>query len=166
MSAPSASDGVTDPAAGDQTSSGSPRLIEIGRVTIVGHAENVRQARRFIAGLLGQDWPRLDDVLTLASEITANAVRHTASGKGGHFEVTVATCTAKNRVRIEVAGQGGPSEPWPREVDDEDLLTCGRGLKIVDMLADQWGHDGDTRSRVVWFEITAKPETGTRRDDQ
>lgn len=140
---------------------GNPYLVEVGRVTLAGRAENVRQARRFIADLLGRDWPRIDDVLTLASEITSNAVRHTASGEGGYFEVTVAVCAARSRVRIEVADQGGSSAPIPAAADDADdprLPAGGRGLLIVDVLADQWGHDGDGQGRVVWFEIAAKHE--------
>lgn len=154
--------GATAPTAGDQALPGSPQLIEIGRVTHPGRAENVRQARHFISGLLGRDWLRLDDVLTLASEVVSNAVRHTRSGDGGHFEVTVATCTAGSRVRIEVTDQGGPSVPRPGAADgDPSLFTGGRGLMIVDVLADRWGHDGDERGRVVWFEVSAKHETET-----
>jgi hypothetical protein len=37
------------------------------------------------------------------------------------------------------------------------VLTGGRGLRIVDMLAAKWGHAGDELGRVVWFEVTAKP---------
>jgi anti-sigma regulatory factor (Ser/Thr protein kinase) len=159
MSAPPASD-----SAGDQALPGSPqRLTEIGRVTLAGRAENVRPARRFVAGLLGRDWPRLDDVLVLASEVAANAIRHTASGQGGHFEVTVAMCAARSRVRVEVTDQGGSSVPRPADAaaDDPDTPVSGRGLMVVDVLADQWGHHGDERGRVVWFEVTAKPEPAT-----
>lgn len=139
----------------------SPRLSEIGHVTLDGRAENVRQARLFVADSLGRDWPRLDDVLTLASEVASNAVRHTASGVGGQFEVTVAVCTAGSLVRVQVADQGGLSVPGPGAADgddDQELLTGGRGLRIVDVLADRWGHEGDERGRVAWFEISAKPE--------
>lgn len=55
----------------------------------------------------------------------------------------------------------GSSVPRPREAGDDDpgLLTGGRGLRIVDVLADRWGHDGNEQGRVVWFEVTAKHET-------
>jgi serine/threonine-protein kinase RsbW len=152
---------VTAPSAGDQALPGNQPLIEIGRVTLDGRAENVRQARHFVADLLGRDWPRIDDVLTLTSEITSNAVRHTTSGVGGQFEVTVAVCAAGSRVRVQVADQGGSSVPryGAADGDDPGLLTGGRGLVIVDVLADRWGYDGDDRGRVVWFEISAKHET-------
>lgn len=94
MSAPPARDDTADPIPGDLALPGSPQLNKIGHITLAGRAENVRPARLFVADLLGRDWPRLDDVLMLTSEVTSNAVRHTTSGAGGHFEVTVAVCAA------------------------------------------------------------------------
>jgi len=132
---------------------GNP-LIETARGTFAGNAAHVGQARRFIAGVLGERWPRLDDILLLASEITSNAVRHTASGDGGRFDVTVAFFAAGDCVRVEVADQGSASEP--RMTGEDDL--GGRGLRIVEVLADRWGHAGDELGRVVWFEVTAKPD--------
>jgi anti-sigma regulatory factor (Ser/Thr protein kinase) len=121
-----------------------------------GHASAVGQARRFVASVLGEDFPGLDDVLVLVSEVASNAVKHSASGDGGAFEVAVAV--SGESVRVEVGDQGSASEP--RLADDElpaDVLTGGRGLRIVDMLAAKWGHAGDELGRVVWFEVTAKP---------
>jgi anti-sigma regulatory factor (Ser/Thr protein kinase) len=117
-----------------------------------GHASAVPQARRFVAGVLGKEFPALDDVLVLVSEVAANAVRHSASGDGGEFEVAVSA--NGGLVRVEVGDQGGASEP--RLAGDgvpEDALTGGRGLRIVDALAAKWGHAGDELGRVVWFEI-------------
>src|SRR5262245_14779472 len=88
-----------------------PQLVEIARTTLPGRAANVRRARHFIANALGQAWPRLDDVLTLTSELASNAIRHTASGDGGYFDVAVAACAARNHVRVQVADQGGASVP-------------------------------------------------------
>lgn len=121
-----------------------------------GHAPAVGLARRFVAGVLGEGFPGLDDVLVLVSEVASNAVKHSASGDGGAFEIAVAV--ARESVRVEVSDQGSVSEP--RLADDDqpaDVLTGGRGLRIVDMLATKWGHVGDELGRVVWFEVTAKP---------
>lgn len=135
-------------------------FIEVGRVTLAGRAENVQQVRQFIANLLGQDWLRLDDVLLLASEIAANAVRHTRSGDGKQFEVMVAVCPVTSRVRVEVTDHGGSTVPVAGQAGEHSgLVTSSRGLGIVDVLADRWGYHGDERGRVVWFEITTKPET-------
>src|ERR1039457_6351862 len=72
-----------------------------------GQAAHVGKARRFIAGVLGDGWPRLDDVLLLAGEVTSNAVRHTASGDGGRVDVTLAVFAAGGAVR---GGGGAPGE--------------------------------------------------------
>jgi anti-sigma regulatory factor (Ser/Thr protein kinase) len=129
-------------------------LIETTRSTFAGNAAHVGQARRFIADVLGEKWPRLDDIVLLASEITSNAVRHTASGDGGSFDVTVFFFAAGDCVRVEVADQGSASEPKMTGADD----LGGRGLRIVEVLADRWGHAGDELGRTVWFEITVKPD--------
>jgi anti-sigma regulatory factor (Ser/Thr protein kinase) len=133
--------------------------VETVRSTFAGQAAYVGQARRFIAGVLGESWPRLDDILLLASEIASNAVKHTASGDGGQFDVTIAVFAAADSVRVEVADQGSASEPRTSGGHDHDGITAGgRGLRIVEILADRWGHAGDELGRVVWFEVTAKAE--------
>jgi serine/threonine-protein kinase RsbW len=94
-------------------------------------------------------------VLLLVSEIAANAVRHSASGDGGEFEVAVSV--AGDLVRVEVGDQGGASEPrLTGESAATDALTGGRGLQIVDALATKWGHAGDELGRVVWFEVQGR----------
>jgi serine/threonine-protein kinase RsbW len=125
-----------------------------------GEPSSVGDAREFVRGVLGDDCPVLDDVLLMASEIASNAVRHTRSGKqGGWFDLTVSK--ARNTVRVAVADRGSPSEPG---IPDDsggrfgaEVLTGGRGLRIVDALANGWGHGGDAHGRVVWFEVTDKP---------
>jgi anti-sigma regulatory factor (Ser/Thr protein kinase) len=113
--------------------------------------------RAFVASQLGDDWPGLDDVLLLVSEISANAVRHTASGSGGWFRVALSMTGLT--ARIEVSDDGGSSRPKVADSsEDAGIMTGGRGLRIVDVLADRWGHCGDELGRVVWFEVTGKPE--------
>jgi len=129
-------------------------------MTLPGHVSEVRRARRFITSVLGDDWPRLDDVLVLTSELASNAVKHTASGDGGHFDVSVAACAGRCRVRVQVGDQGSGSEPRLTEIGNQPgTITGGRGLRIVEVLADRWGHGGDELGRVVWFEVAAKPDT-------
>lgn len=134
-------------------------LVETTCASFPGQPDQVGKARRFITDLLGEDWPRIDDVLVLASEIASNAVRHTASGEDGQFDVSVAVFAAGLAVRVAVADQGGASEPvMASSADDDGMPIGGRGLRIVDVLADRWGHRGDDLGRLVWFEVTAKPE--------
>jgi serine/threonine-protein kinase RsbW len=132
-----------------------PASAELVQTWFPGQASAVSQARRFVADVLGDGFPGRDDVLLLVSEIAANAVRHSASGDGGEFEVAVSV--AGDLVRVEVGDQGGTSEPQlTGEVAAPDTLTGGRGLRIVDALATRWGHAGDGVGRVVWFEVEGR----------
>ncbi len=124
-----------------------------------GRAAHVGHAREFVRGVLGAGWPGLDDVLVMVSEIASNAVRHTASaGEGGGFDLTV--LAIDEGARIAVSDRGGSSEPRLHDDDDDGsgVLTGGRGLRIVDALAADWGFTGDELGRVVWFETAGKAD--------
>ncbi len=66
-------------------------------------------------------------------------------------------------LRVEVGDAGSPgSEPRARlDVDQES--EGGRGLYLVELLADKWGTHVHDEGRVVWFEIScpAGPGGGT-----
>jgi anti-sigma regulatory factor (Ser/Thr protein kinase) len=95
-------------------------------------------------------------VLLMVSEVASNALRHTASGDGGGFDLAVSV--AVRTARVAVSDRGSSSESRiPGDGGDMGALTGGRGLRIVDALADRWGHSGDELGRVVWFEVTGKP---------
>jgi serine/threonine-protein kinase RsbW len=139
------------------------RVALVAAAWFPGEPSSVGQARDFVRGVLGEDCLVLDDVLLMASEIAANAVRHTASGlDGGWFDLTVSV--TRKAVRVAVADRGGSSTPGIPGNGGElgmpgaGLLTGGRGLRIVDALASGWGYGGDERGRVVWFEVTGKPD--------
>jgi len=133
------------------------RLAVLAADWFPGEAAAVGQAREFVRGVLGDAWPGLEDLLLMVSEVASNAVRHTASGdRGGWFDLTVSA--AGYTARIAVADGGGSSEPLiPDGGGEFAVLTGGRGLRIVDALADRWGYTGDELGRVVWFELTGKP---------
>ncbi len=127
------------------------------RCRFAGEAAQVSRARRFVAGLLGDNCPSADEVTLLTSEIVTNAVQHSASGNGGGFEVAVSL--DGRSVRVEVRDQGASSVPQVTDTGNgSDVLAGGRGLMIVDVLADRWGYEGGEHGRVVWFEIAGKPD--------
>jgi serine/threonine-protein kinase RsbW len=130
------------------------RLTVLADGRFAGEAASVTQARALVGEALGADWAGLDEVLLIVSELASNAIRHTASGAGGTFAVVVSA--AGRTTRIEVTDAGGPT--WPRipDGDADPDGDGGRGLRIVEGLADRWGHDGDASGRVVWCEITAQ----------
>jgi serine/threonine-protein kinase RsbW len=107
----------------------------------------IREARRFLAGILPAS-PAADDAILCLSELATNATLHSNSGKsGGHF--TVRATMPGGRLRVEVQDEGGP---WtcPERGDGQH----GRGLFIVAELARGWGRTGDSATGwTVWFEM-------------
>lgn len=109
-------------------------------------ADQVGQARQFLAGIIG-DRPASDEAILCLSELVSNAVLHSGSRHpGGMF--TVRVTVGRLAMHIEVTDQGGP---WSGPHGD---LTCGRGLTIVATLAGAWGVVGGQDGRTVWCELT------------
>jgi hypothetical protein len=115
--------------------------------TFAGDAGQIGVLRQWLASLL-PPCPARDDVTYVASELGTNAVRHTASGQGGSFEVEV-TCYGP-LVRVAVADGGAPG--GPRLIDDPQGES-GRGLLVVRSLAVRTGQRGDHRGRLIWADI-------------
>lgn len=127
------------------------RVVESsGRRVFPGRADQVALARRFVVDALPPGSERRDVVSLLVSEAVTNALLHSSSGHDqGTF--TMVYVVSRNRLRVEVHDGGAPIVPH-RRVHDLDS-TSGRGLELFEALADGWGHRGDQRGRVVWFEL-------------
>lgn len=118
-------------------------------VTFPGTADYLSEVRKWTAMALG-DRAGVDDVVLVASELAANALRHTASGEpGGTFTLHLATYP--NRWQVRVDDQGGPQSPAAKAAADVD--EAGRGLTVVEALASGWGVVGDGCARGVWAEV-------------
>jgi serine/threonine-protein kinase RsbW len=113
-----------------------------------GTPEAVAAARAFTRDALGTV-PALDDVVLLVSELCSNAIRHTASGHDGTFEVTISV--GRGGVQISVRDEGSDQQPVVRPT--EPCADGGRGLQLVRQLADRWGYRGDRGGRVVFFAV-------------
>jgi hypothetical protein len=98
------------------------------------------------------DYPVLDDAISCAVELSANAVRHTKSGQGGTF--TVELWLSPHSVRIAVTDAGSSTAPSMCHPRDEDLMEGGRGLAMVAALSTRMGVDGDDQGRTVWAELS------------
>jgi hypothetical protein len=103
--------------------------------------------RRWLATVLPAG-PARDDVILVATELASNAICHTASGRGGSFEV-VLVCW-QSLVRIGVADHGAPAGP---RVIGDPAGERGRGLLLVTGLAERTGVCGGHRGRLVWADI-------------
>jgi anti-sigma regulatory factor (Ser/Thr protein kinase) len=110
----------------------APRFLEC----FTGQPEQVARARHFVAAALA-GCPAAADAELLSSELATNAVQHSASGHGGSFVVAISH--APGRVRVTVTDGGSATFPAVAAAAEE-LATSGRGLLLVDGLADRWGY--------------------------
>jgi anti-sigma regulatory factor (Ser/Thr protein kinase) len=126
-----------------------------GQREFAGKADQVGLARRFVLAALDPGSPIRDDVGLLVSEGVTNALLHSSSGHE-HGTFTVGYFLSGRSIRVEIRDGGGPAQPR-RRVHDLESVT-GRGLDLFEALADRWGHRGDERERVVWFEMDLREE--------
>jgi len=110
-----------------------------------GQLRQVAHVRRFVARALA-GCPAVDSAVLLASELAANALAHTASS-GGAFEVIVWRGAAAACIAVLDSGSAGAPAPASADVSSES----GRGLRLVSLLSDRWGHEGSTAGRATWF---------------
>jgi anti-sigma regulatory factor (Ser/Thr protein kinase) len=110
-----------------------------------------------IGTILGIEVDR-DYVELLTTELVSNAVRADAGVVTTSFSRTGGTL----RVEVHDNGGGWPVLARPQPLDENG----GRGLLIVDALADAWGADADPdRGTTVWFEMGAANGAGTGRSE-
>ncbi|MDX3388251.1 ATP-binding protein [Streptomyces niveiscabiei] len=117
--------------------------------TIPATVEAVPTARRRVVTLARRLGLTLsDDLLNtvelLAGEVIANAVLYSGAPCG------IAVTRNVESVRIEVT-DGNPSLPTVTEAGPDD--ENGRGLLLVDTLADDWGTRLNAPGKATWFEI-------------
>jgi anti-sigma regulatory factor (Ser/Thr protein kinase) len=109
----------------------------------------VPEARRALRELL-RDWGRpgrSETAELLTSELVTNALVHTDDD--AVLTATVSSSGLRVEVRDFVARRPRPSVPT---ADDG---THGRGLVLVESLADTWGVRAQGGGKVVWFELGA-----------
>jgi anti-sigma regulatory factor (Ser/Thr protein kinase) len=104
-------------------------------------------ARRYVGETLASAPRDLVDVAALmVSELATNCVRY------AHSDFTVSIEQTGREVRVDVADEGrgevAMRDPVPTEPD-------GRGLRIVDQLADAWGvrAPAERTGNSVWFVL-------------
>ncbi len=112
--------------------------------------ERVAGARRQVRDLL-HDWAsgeQVDSAELMVSEMLTNVLVHTdndalllaeAVGEQGN-----------RRLRVEVADT---SDELPHRRRPGELASSGRGLVLMEMLADAWGVDPRGEGKSIWFEL-------------
>ncbi|THA35221.1 PAS domain S-box protein [Streptomyces sp. A1277] len=94
---------------------------------------------------------RADEVELAADELTTNALMHTDGGA----IVTIRVLTGPGRrLRVDVEDR---SSALPRRRDAGESGVSGRGLMLVDQLADAWGVESRGTGKCVWCEFAIPP---------
>ncbi|MCM1968177.1 MULTISPECIES: SpoIIE family protein phosphatase [unclassified Streptomyces] len=115
-----------------------------------GDPEALVSARHMI-GAAVRTWgarERADEIELVADELIVNALMHT----DGPAIVTLRVLTGpERRLRVEVEDR---SSALPRRREAGDSGVSGRGLMLVDRLADVWGVESRGSGKCVWCEFT------------
>ncbi|MET9255644.1 ATP-binding protein [Streptomyces sp. NPDC048182] len=117
----------------------------------VGRARKWARSRLAGSGI-GADEPLAETLILLVSELVTNAVVHTGCSAVLRLVLpdTVAEGDAEATVRLEV-DDASDRAPVPRCVDGD--ATGGRGLALVDGLADRWGWSREGTGKRIWCEL-------------
>ena len=116
---------------------GSPRPDETERVLLEAQPEAVRTARaRLRAALERAAVPsaRHHEPLLLVSELVTNAIQH-GSSQGDQIEVSWTISNGTLRLAVVDAARGSDA---PVALTPSEDRVHGRGLHVVDQLADRW----------------------------
>ena len=111
--------------------------------------ESTTAARRFTETTLatwGVDARRSETARLLVTELVANAMIHAATPAELVLDLSA------DRLRVEVADTAS-GRPVLRAPGPDD--PTGRGLMIVEAMADRWGVEDVPPGKVVWFELDA-----------
>jgi anti-sigma regulatory factor (Ser/Thr protein kinase) len=120
--------------------------------TFANTTGSIVKARRYaVDALVGSPPEVIDSVAVMVSELATNSVRHADSD----FTVTIDRDGDRVRVAVADAGSRLPSLRTP-----EPSEHSGRGLQIVDALADEWGvtEMADRAGKSVWFVLSLESQ--------
>jgi anti-sigma regulatory factor (Ser/Thr protein kinase) len=126
-----------------------PRLVSERFPATLHAARDVAAALKPVSGELGTQTAQ--DLRLLATELVANAVRHTGILQGS---VEVQVRLDRGLVHLSVLDDGPGFEPPARPVQAPDG-PGGWGLYLVDQCARRWGNERGERHRV-WLELEAQ----------
>jgi anti-sigma regulatory factor (Ser/Thr protein kinase) len=114
--------------------------------TFPADVASVAAARHYADAVLGA-WDVGDaswTCLQLISELATNAVIHART------EFTVELSRHGDTLRVCVR-DASPAQPGMRRYADDS--TTGRGLRLVDSMASDWGVQPITVGKIIWFEL-------------
>ena len=89
------------------------------------------------------------DISLLAGELVTNAIQH-GSRPGDTIRLRAERRGACLRIAVDDAARGASV---PQVLSQDTQRTGGRGLGIIDRIADRWGEQIVGGRNEVWFEI-------------
>jgi hypothetical protein len=106
----------------------------------------------------------VDDAVLILSEFVTNALRHARALNSDTIRVFW-SLTGEGLLRIEVTDGGGTTRPVTKPYSMSVSAQAGRGLEIVDRLADRWGSQREESGDeyTVWAELAVRARHAGRR---
>lgn len=143
----------------------SPHRARPARRTAVTVAqaepERLAGARRQVRELL-HDWAdadQVDSAVLMVSEMVTNVLVHT---DGDALLVAEAVGElGTRRLRVEVADG---SDELPHKRHPGEMASSGRGVLLMEMLADTWGVDPRGAGKSIWFELYERSKPDEEQD--
>ncbi|MET7365535.1 SpoIIE family protein phosphatase [Streptomyces sp. NPDC005566] len=117
--------------------------------------ERIAAARQQLRELL-HDWSdgeQIDAAELLVSEMSTNVLVHTDGD--ALLVAEVSGERGERLLRVEVADA---SDELPHKRRPGEMASSGRGLVLMEMLADTWGVDPRGEGKSIWFELCESTE--------
>ncbi|WP_372350435.1 SpoIIE family protein phosphatase [Streptomyces sp. KL116D] len=125
--------------------------------------ERIAAARQQLREML-HDWAdedQVDSAVLLVSEMVTNVLVHTDGDALMIAEVT-GDGAGPRRMRVEVADA---SDDLPHKRRPGELASSGRGLVLMELLAQRWGVDPRGEGKSIWFELYEPSDSPDGPDD-
>ncbi len=102
-------------------------------------------ARQFVLGVGWSEDVELNNRLsTVVSEVVTNAILHART------PFVVRVTPGEKALRVAVSDR---SSVFPSKRSYDSLQPTGRGIQIIEAIADRWGVTPDPSGKTVWFEF-------------
>ncbi|MGW1813569.1 SpoIIE family protein phosphatase [Streptomyces sp. NPDC002125] len=133
---------------------GSPLAPRLHQYIHQADPQGLSEARSIVRQAL-KDWDLAglaDDAELVTGELLVNVLLHTEGGAVLTLEVLPEPV---RRIRLSVQDR---SSVWPRRRTPGETSTSGRGLLLLDAVAQRWGIEPRGEGKAVWCEIGPPPQ--------